>query len=132
MYLDKTIEVYNMILEEYSRLGDEGILVIDYTGYARDYSLYHLLAWYVSYENSQSKYNFDNRYFNYHTLMELLINSNIDYIDEHISTENINENFKKMTSTDNSSFKRNFETISKIYVGDRVKEKIKTRKLKNQ
>ena len=37
-----------------------------------------------------------------------------------------------MYSTNNASFSRNFETVSKLYVADRVSEKIKVRKLINK
>ena len=129
MNLDKTLEIYHMILGEYTKLNDEGILVIDYTGFARDYSLYKILEWYISFNNSQSKYSFDNRYFNHNRLIEMLTNSNIDFIDNHISSETINEQFHKTNFTDDYSFKREFETISKLYVANNVREKIKTRKL---
>ena len=62
----------------------------------------------------------------------MLNNSNIHYIDNHISSETINEQFKKMHLVNNNSFKRNFETISKIYVAENVSEKIKVRKLINK
>lgn len=129
MNLDKTLEIYYMILGEYTKLNDEGILVIDYTGFARDYSLYKILEWYISFNNSQSKYIFDNRYFNHDRLIEMLTNSNIDFIDNHISSQTINEQFHKTNFTGNYSFKREFETISKLYVANDVSEKIKTRKL---
>ncbi len=128
MALERTLEVYNMILYQYTKLGEDDILVIDYTGYVRDYRLYHLLDWYISYKNGQSKLNFDNRYFNYYKLIELLGNSRISYINNHISNEMMAEQFKNSFFLP-SSFKRNFETISKIYVADRVSEKIKNRKL---
>ena len=87
MNLERTLEIYHLILNEYEKLGKDSILVIDYTGFARDYSLCRLLEWYVSYENGQSKYNFDNRYFNYYKLIEMLNNGNTDYIDSHISAK---------------------------------------------
>ena len=59
----------------------------------------------------------------------MLTNSNIDFIDNHISSETINEQFHKTNFTDDYSFKREFETISKLYVANNVREKIKTRKL---
>lgn len=129
MNLDKTLEIYHIILGEYTKLNDESILVVDYTGFARDYSLYKILEWYISFNNSQSKYSFDNRYFNHNRLIEMLTNSNIDFIDNHISSETINEQFHKANFTSNYSFKREFETISKLYVANNVREKIKTRKL---
>ena len=93
MDLERTLEIYDFILDEYAKLGEDGILIMDYTAYARDNRLYHLLDWYISYESSQSKFNFDNRYFDYYKLIEMLKNSGIDYIDNHISTEAINEQF---------------------------------------
>ena len=129
---ERTLEIYNLILNEYAKLNEDGILVIDYTDYARDNRLYHLLDWYISYETGQSKFNFDNRYFDYQKLIGMISNSGIDYIDNHISMETINEQFKSMYSTNNASFSRNFETVSKLYVADRVSEKIKVRKLINK
>ena len=82
---ERTLEIYNLILNEYAKLNEDGILVIDYTGYARDNRLYHLLDWYISYETGQSKFNFDNRYFDYQKLIGMISNSGIDYIDNHIS-----------------------------------------------
>lgn len=50
MDLERTLEIYDFILNEYKKLSEDGILVLDYTGYARDYRLYHLLDWYISYK----------------------------------------------------------------------------------
>jgi hypothetical protein len=131
MDLERTLEIYDFILNEYKKLSEDGILVLDYTGYARDYRLYHLLDWYISYKNGQSKLNFDNRYFDYQKLIELLDNSGMDYINNHISTETIGEQFKNSASLF-ASFNRDFETVSRIYVADNVSEKIKVRKLNNE
>ena len=131
MDLEKTLEIYDFILNEYKKLSEDGILVIDYTGYARDCRLYHLLDWYISYESSQSKLNFDNRYFDYQKLVELLGNSGIDYINNHISIETIEEQYKNSVSL-STSFNRDFETVSRFYVANNVSEKIKVRKLINK
>lgn len=129
MDLERTLEIYDFILNEYTKLNEDGILVIDYTGYVRDYRLYHLLDWYISYENNQSKLNFDNRYFDYQKLIELLSNSGIDYINNHISTETIEEQFKNSVFL-STQFTRDFETVSRFYVADNVSEKIKVRRIK--
>ena len=129
MNLDRTLEIYHLILDEYTKLKEEGILVVDYTGFARDYSLYRLLEWYISFNDGQSKYNFENRYFNHLKLIEMLVKNKIDFIDNHISSEIINEQFHKANLNSNYSFKREFEIVSKLYVANNVKEKIKTRKL---
>ena len=131
MDLERTMEIYNFILNEYSKLSEDGILVIDYTGYARDYRLYHLLDWYVSYESSLGKLNFDNRYFDYQKLIELLNTGGISYINNHISPKTIAEQFKNSASL-SISFNRDFETVSRFYVADNVSEKIKVRKLNNK
>lgn len=128
-YLAKTKEIYSMILGEYEKLDQEGILVIEYTGFVRDLKLYHLFGWYINYGNQNSKYHHDMRYFIYDELIELLKNSNIEFIDNHISTETIKEQFEKSESL-NYSFQRDFEITSRIYLASRVKEKIKTRELK--
>ena len=128
-YLAKTKEIYSMILGEYEKLDEEGILVIEYTGFVRDLNLYHLFGWYINYGNQNSKYHHDNRYFVYDELIELLKNSNIEFIDNHISTETIKEQFEKSESL-KYSFQRDSETTSRIYLASRVKEKIKTRELK--
>lgn len=125
-YLNKTKEIYSMILEEYEKLNEEGILVIEYTGFVRDLKLYHLFGWYINYGNTNSKYHHDTRYFIYDELIELLKNNGIDFVDNHISTETINEKSKSL----NYSFQRDFETTSRIYLANRVKEKNKTRELK--
>lgn len=127
--LDKTEEIYEMIVKEYEKLDEEGILVIEYTGFVRDFKLYHLFGWYIDYGNQNSKYHHDNRYFVYDELIKLLKNSKIDFIDNHISTETIKELFEKSKSL-NNSFQRDFETTSRIYLANRVKDKIKVRELK--
>ncbi len=126
--LDKTIEVSDMILEEYNRLNKDGILVIEYTGSMRNPNLYHILVWYISYENGRSKMHFDNRHFNYCRLIEILNNNAIEYIDHHISYEAINKYFENSVVIYNS-MQRDFETVSKFYLADNVGEKIMTRKL---
>ncbi len=123
-YLAKTKEIYSMILGEYEKLDEEGILVIEYTGFVRDLNLYHLFGWYINYGNQNSKYHHDMRHFIYDELIELLNNSNIEFIDNHISTEAIKEQFEKSELL-KYSFQRDFETTSRIYLANRVKEKIK-------
>ncbi len=123
--LDKTIEVSNMIIEEYNRLNKDDILVIEYNGKT---NLYHILVWYISYEHGRSKMHFDNRYFNYYRLIEMLNNNAIEYINHHISYETINRYFKNSVAIYNSK-QRDFEVVSKFYIADNVGEKIMTRKL---
>lgn len=123
--LDKTIEVSDMILEEYNRLNKDDILVIEYNGKT---NLYHILEWYISYEHGRSKIHFDNRHFNYYRLIEMLNNNAIEYINHHISYETINRYFKNSVAIYNS-MQRDFEVVSKFYIADNVGEKIMTRKL---
>ena len=55
----------------------------------------------------------------------------MDYINNHISTETIGEQFKNSASLF-ASFNRDFETVSRFYVADNVSEKIKVRKLNDK
>ncbi len=126
--LDKTLEIRDMILEEYYRLDKDSFLVIDYTGSMRYPNLYHILEWYISCENRRRKMNFDNRHFNYYKLIEELNKNAIEYINYHISMEAINEHFKKNTSL-NYSFKRDFETVSKFYIAENIGENANFRRL---
>jgi len=131
IYLDKTAEILNMILEEYKKLNEDDILVIDYTGSPRTH-LYHILEWYISYESGQSKLHFaqiDERIFDYYKLIEQLNNNAIEYINYHISIERISQQFKNSVSLD-YSMHRDFETVSKFYIADNVGEKVKVRALK--
>jgi len=129
MVLDKTPQIYEFILRQYTYLTDDGILVMDYTGYARNLKMYKLLEWYISYSHNNSKINFSEEYFNYKLLIQLLKGSEIDFVDEHIDTKTINE---QMNGCNINSFQRpnSIQTVSKLFVAPKIdKEKIKVRKL---